>query len=133
MIPSEIQPTISETFYDSVICKRMSCGNSNTSRFCVGVVGRPHASLLRDIETPICESWQLINMTENINRYSFWRNEDLKKGQSCLQPEFSKRGQSYQSDSKMMKMPFRIFYIQTAHLLFSTFQVSLKVFFCFVF
>lgn len=122
MIHSETQTTISETFCESVIYKRIPHENSNTSRSCVGAVVHPHTSLLSDIKTLLYESRQLVNMTENINRYSFWRNENLRKGQSYVQPDFSKRGQSYQSDSKMMKILFRIFCIQTTHLLFSTFQ-----------
>lgn len=81
----------------------------------------PPTPLLSNIKSLICKSKQLVNMNKNINTYSFWKKENLKKGQCYVQPDFSKRGQSHQSDSKMMKIPFRIFYIQTAHLLFSKF------------
>lgn len=98
VIHSEAQPTITETFCGSVIHKRMPYENSNTSRSCVGVVVHPHISLLIDLKMFICESRQLVNMIQNINTYFFWQNENLKKNQCYVQPDFSKRGQSYYSD-----------------------------------
>lgn len=56
MIHSNTQATINETFYESVIHKRMPYENSR------------HQQVLCRL---------LVNMTSKINTYSFWKNENL--------------------------------------------------------
>lgn len=56
MIHSNTQATINETFYESVIHKRMPYENSR------------HQQVLCRL---------LVSMTSKINTYSFWKNENL--------------------------------------------------------